>query len=177
MLLHLIIKLLSIFHFSTLISLTHWSREVKFAIQIGSDDWSQLWQILDFERSVSVHFGSASQNVLKRILKKSHICPIWGPSDLIWMSNLTSLLWTFWSVHSEAKRSGMSDLSPKMAKLIANGTNLGLFQIRFQYIFPCTEIWSEKVPDLSHLGPIWPFGLEYDSPETVYSPSNSSPLC
>ena len=36
-------------------------RAVKFCIQMG--------QILDFLRSVSVHFGSASQNVLKMIFK------------------------------------------------------------------------------------------------------------
>ena len=55
-------------------------RVVKFAIQIGSD-WPQMGmgQIWDFLRSVSVHFGSSSQNVLKLILKfpdLSHLGPI-----------------------------------------------------------------------------------------------------
>ena len=63
--------------------------DVKFGIQIGSD-WLKMRQIWDFLRSVSVHFGSSSQNVLKLILK-SLICPIWGQSDPFWMPNLTSL--------------------------------------------------------------------------------------
>ena len=54
----------------------------------------------------------------------------------------------------------MVGLAPKWVRLVPNGTNLGLFQIRFQYIWldraKCTEIWHEKAPDLSHLGPIWP---------------------
>ena len=49
-------------------------RAVKFSIQIGSD-WSQMGQIWDFLRSVSVHFGSASQNVLKLILKSPRFVP------------------------------------------------------------------------------------------------------
>ena len=56
--------------------------------------------------------------------------------------------------------SGVSDYGLKWVRLATNGTNRGLFQIRFQYIFrrgaKCTEIWSEKVPDLSHLVPIRP---------------------
>ena len=42
--------------------------------QIWSD-WTQMGQIFDFLRSVSVHFGSASQNVLKLILKSQRIFP------------------------------------------------------------------------------------------------------
>ena len=39
----------------------------------------QIGPTWDFLRSVSVHFGSASKNVLKLIFKKkSQICPIWG---------------------------------------------------------------------------------------------------
>ena len=37
------------------------SRDVKFGIEIGAH-WPQIGQIWDFYRSVSVHFGSASQN-------------------------------------------------------------------------------------------------------------------
>ena len=62
---------------------------VKFAILPGSD-WPQMGQIWDFLRSVSVHFDSARQKLLKLILIKSQICPIWGQSDPIWMPNLTS---------------------------------------------------------------------------------------
>ena len=53
------------------------SRAVKFVIQIASV-WLQMGQIWDFLRSVSVHFGLASQNILKRILKVpdlSHLGP------------------------------------------------------------------------------------------------------
>ena len=49
--------------------------------QIWHPNWvrlAQIGQIWDFLRSVSVHFGSASQNVLKSDLKKSQICPIWA---------------------------------------------------------------------------------------------------
>ena len=51
----------------------------------------QIWDLL---RSVSVHFGSPSQIVLKLILKNFQICPIWGQSDPILMGHLTSLLMT-----------------------------------------------------------------------------------
>ena len=53
-----------------LISHTVTHRDIKFDIPIGSD-WPQMGQIFGFLRSVSVHFGSVSQNVLKLILK----CP------------------------------------------------------------------------------------------------------
>ena len=52
----------------------------------------------------------------------------------------------------------MSDLGPKWVRLDPNGTNWGLFQIRFQYILAQpkrTEIWSVKVPDLSQLRSMW----------------------
>ena len=45
-----------------------WDWDVKFGIQIGLD-LPQMGQIRDFLRSVSVHFGSASQNLIKLILK------------------------------------------------------------------------------------------------------------
>ena len=65
---------------------------------------------------------------------------------------------------------GMVGLAPKRVRLAPNGTNPGLFQIRFQCIWrrgaKCTEIWSEKAPDLSHLGPIWP-ALEPNLPSLV----------
>ena len=52
--------------------------------------------------------------------------------------------------------SGMVGLATWWVKLAPNGTNPGLFQIRFQCIWrpraKCTEIWSEKAPDLSRLG-------------------------
>ena len=54
--------------------------------QSGSD-WLQMGQILmwDFLRSVSVHFGSPSQNVLKQILKSPRFVPfgpIWPCLDI-----------------------------------------------------------------------------------------------
>ena len=49
-------------------------RDVKFGIQIGSD-WPQMGQILEFLRSVSLHFGSVSQNILKLILKSPRFVP------------------------------------------------------------------------------------------------------
>ena len=48
------------------------SQDVKFGIQIGSDLF-QMGQTWDFLRSVSVHFGSASQNVQKLILKSPRL--------------------------------------------------------------------------------------------------------
>ena len=75
------------------------------------------------------------------------IIPMWPTFD----PNLTSLLTAI--VTCEA---GMVGLIPKWVRLAPNGTNPGLFQIRFQCIWRgganCTEIWSEKVPDLSQLG-------------------------
>ena len=50
---------------------------------------------------------------------------------------------------------GSPNLGPKRGRLVLNGKSPGLFQIRFQYVWDqpkYTEIWSEKVPDLSHLG-------------------------
>ena len=64
-------------------------------------NWPQMRQICDFWRSVSVHLGSilksprfisrkanAELKCTETDLKKSQICPIWGKSDPIWMSNL-----------------------------------------------------------------------------------------
>ena len=45
-------------------------RAIKFGIRIGSD-WPQMGQIWEFLRSLSVHFGSPSQNVWNWPLKKS----------------------------------------------------------------------------------------------------------
>ena len=45
------------------------TRDLNFGINIESN-WLQMGQIWDFLRSVSVHFGSPSQNVLKLILKR-----------------------------------------------------------------------------------------------------------
>ena len=66
-------------------------RDVKFGIQSGSD-WPKTGQIWDFLRSVIVHFGSVSQNVLELILKSPRFVPFWGQFDPICMPNLTSLL-------------------------------------------------------------------------------------
>ena len=49
-------------------------RDVKYGIQIGSD-WPKMGQIWDFLRSVSVNFGSSSQNVLKLVLKSLRFVP------------------------------------------------------------------------------------------------------
>ena len=48
--------------------------DVKFGIQIGSD-WPQMGQIWDILRTVSVHFGLVSQNVMKLILKSHRFAP------------------------------------------------------------------------------------------------------
>ena len=52
---------------------------------------------------------------------------------------------------------GCRILHPNYVRLAPNGTNLWLFKISFSR-FRLAEIywnWSLKVPDLSHLGPIW----------------------
>ena len=54
--------------------------DVKFGIKIESD-WPQIGQIWDFLRSVSVHFGTGRQNVLKLILK--------GPTFVPFGANMT----------------------------------------------------------------------------------------
>ena len=54
---------------------------------------------------------------------------------------------------------GMTYYGRKWLRLALNGTNTGLFHIRFQYILAepkCTEVWYEKVSGLSHLGTNWP---------------------
>ena len=45
--------------------------------QIGSD-YPQMGQMWDFLRSISVHFGSQSQNVLKLILKSPTFVRFWA---------------------------------------------------------------------------------------------------
>ena len=54
--------------------------------------------------------------------------------------------------------SGSPDLARIEVRLAPNGTNLGLFKISFSTFWhpAWTENWSLKVPDLSHLVPIWP---------------------
>ena len=49
---------------------------------------------------------------------------------------------------------GSPDLDTKWVRLAPNWTNPGLFSDQIS-VHLCTEIWSEKVPDLSHSGPIW----------------------
>ena len=58
-------------------------------------------------------------------------------------------------------------------RLAPNGTNPGLFQIRFQYIWldrvKCTENWFEKVPDLSNLRfNLTHFGAKLTTPDGVW---------
>ena len=63
------------------------NRDVKFGIQIGSS-WSKMGQIWDFLRSVSVHFGSASQNVLKLILESPIFVQFWTNIPGVYMTTL-----------------------------------------------------------------------------------------
>jgi len=54
------------------------------------------------------------------------------------------------------------------------GTRAGRFGSKVGQIHAkCTEIWAEKVPDLSHLGSIWPT-LEPNLPSLVSRPEISS---
>ena len=54
----------------------------NFPSKLGQSDWPQMGQIWDFLRSVSVHFGSASQNVLKLIFPDlSHMVLVWPNLD------------------------------------------------------------------------------------------------
>ena len=72
----------------------------------------------------------------KSDLKKIQICPIWGQSDPIWMPILTSFL-EYWGRVIEARhvslRSGHRCLICVRSESYwpQNGTNPGLFQIRF----------------------------------------------
>ena len=59
------------------------TRDVKFGIQIVSF-WPELGQIWDFLRSVPVHFGSSSQNVLKSVLK--------SPGCVLFGANITDFI-------------------------------------------------------------------------------------
>ena len=61
-------------------------RDVKFDSKLV-----RLVQSGIFIRLVSVHFGSASQNVLKLIFKSPGFVPFAGQSDPIRMPNLTPL--------------------------------------------------------------------------------------
>ena len=54
----------------------------------GVSDWSQIGKIWDFLRSVSIHFGSASQNVQKLILKSPRFVSF-GPN----LTQLWSQIW------------------------------------------------------------------------------------
>ena len=66
--------LISIVSMTTRSVITPSNRDGKFGIQIRSD-WPEMGQIWGFLRSVSVHFGSESQNVLKLILKSPKFVP------------------------------------------------------------------------------------------------------
>ena len=62
--------------------------------------------------------------------------------------------------HFSVSYSGGPDLDQKCVRIAPNGTNPGLFphqiSVHFGAALKCTKIWYEKIPDLSHLGPIWP---------------------
>ena len=88
-------------------------------------------------------------------------------------------LWHLWLCLT-GSWSGMVALAPKWVRLVPNGKIRGFSRSEFSggkpfgkisvgkwafsdqisvHLAPrakCTEIWSEKAPDLSHLGPIWP---------------------
>ena len=100
-------------------------------------------------------------------LKKSQICPIWGQSDQIWKSNLTYLIPAGSRFLSEMP--DWLEMAPKIHKLvnirfsILSSVSLKnmIFKNIPQFVYFCAslnhvEIWSEKAPDLSHLGLIWP---------------------
>ena len=55
-------------------------------------------------------------------------------------------------------QAGGADLASNWARLVPNGTNLGLFNISFLLFWRQNEQKTDhnKVPDLSHLVPIWP---------------------
>ena len=77
-------------------------RDVKFAIQIGSD-WPQMGQFWDFLRSVSVHFSAGRQNVLKLILKSPRFVPF--------VANLTQFVWQmFYSCVAHTMMSSISSM-------------------------------------------------------------------
>ena len=66
-----------------------YSRELKSSGCQGCQIWhTNMGQICDFLRSVSLHFGSPSQNVLKLILKSPRFVPF-GP-------NLIQFGWQIW---------------------------------------------------------------------------------
>ena len=67
------------------------SVENKVSGRQGCRGWlskRDKYKYVTFLRSVS-ELGTFC---LRTDLKKSHICPIWGQSDPIWVTNLTSLL-------------------------------------------------------------------------------------
>ena len=98
-----------------------------------------------FSDQVSVYFASVSQNVLKLILKKSHICPILGQSKPIWMPNLKSL--TLWRVPKQAGHIGK-----KWVIFARYGLNMGIFQIRWLYILDIQK--SQNCTLFYQFGPI-----------------------
>ena len=53
------------------------------------------------------------------------------------------------------RAAGMSDLGQKWARVVQNGTNLGLFQIRFQYILAQRQNVLKSDLKKSRICPIW----------------------
>ena len=58
----------------TPLSICHWDWGVRVGQKLGQIG-PQIGQILDFLRSVSVHFGAERQNALKLILKSPRFDP------------------------------------------------------------------------------------------------------
>ena len=65
-------------------------KKIKFYLyETLMSNWSQMVHILNFLRTVSVHFGSPSQNVLKLILKSPRIVPF-GALTYLWADSETA---------------------------------------------------------------------------------------
>ena len=125
---------------------------VNLSIQIWSD-WPRMGQICDFLRSCSVHFGSASQNVLKLILKSQRLVQFGA--------NLTRSISQIWQPLLMQNRRNPLQLrtlslpgvrfGPILGQIGPKSDKSGTFS---DFCAKIIWIWSEKSPDLSHLGPI-----------------------
>ena len=158
------------------------TRNLKFGTQIGSDR-PQIRQIWDFLRSVSVHFGSPSQNILKLILKSPRlvpsganltqfVCQICHPRQYLvgkfYRWHQANRYYQFDYLFANSKQysnTASEQLSPLFADINKAKKSLAFVDFLFSFLYPFFSIllWDWKPDNVYHNYFHWYFFLREDS--------------
>ena len=115
--------------------------------------WGDRWRLLWYSVITSNHVYHVTQHSA-RLVSKERSKYMYCDCELR-KTKISFKLLLVWQ-----SSPGMVGLAPKRVRLDPKVANSGSFSDQISvHLAPCakcTEIWSEKAPDLSHLGLIWP---------------------